>query len=378
GAISPAVGAVVSGQPVVVTPSAPTMYKLTVTDAGGDVIESLLFVDVAAPAGTLHEARTDFAAARLQDGRVFVSGGSNGSALDATELVDPARNWSTKGPALFAPRAKHVSAVLADGRVLIAGGEIGGAATATAEIYDPRVAPIGQVSMTGVLSTARASAAAVVMNDGRVLVIGGRAAGVPVAACEVYDPATGAFTATGSLIEARGDATATPLGDGRTLVAGGLGVGGSLATAEVYDPATGVWTSVGAMASARTRHAATRLADGTVLVSGGAAGVDLSTQEIYDPATGAWTSAADLATARRSACSALWVDGKAYVLGGLSGASAVAAVEIFDPATGLVSVAPSLNAARGRAAAFAGPFGVLLIGGEDAGLALGTFEIYLP
>ncbi|MCI0607991.1 MAG: hypothetical protein L0Z71_02880, partial [Anaerolineae bacterium] len=80
--------------------------------------------------------------------------------------------------------------------------------------------------------------------------------------------------ATGNMSIARAGHAAALLNDGRVLVAGGLGGSGSLSSAEVYDPATGTWSATASMINARDRFPATRLADGRVLVVGG--GYDLS------------------------------------------------------------------------------------------------------
>ena len=56
-----------------------------------------------------------------------------------------------------------------------------------------------------------------------------------LSSAELYDPASGTWSATGSLNTARYDHTATLLPNGKVLVAGGSGNGGSLTSAELYD-----------------------------------------------------------------------------------------------------------------------------------------------
>jgi hypothetical protein len=74
------------------------------------------------------------------------------------------------------------------------------------------------------------------------------------------------------------------------LVAGGTtdgGTDGVLASAELYDPASGSWTATATMIEARIGHTATLLREGTVLIAGGYSSLEgLASAELYDPGSG--------------------------------------------------------------------------------------------
>ena len=79
--------------------------------------------------------------------------------------------------------------------------------------------------------------------------------------------------------------TATLLRDGKVLVMGALTIGTGTTSAELYDPATGTWTATGDFARPDAHYgSATLLSDGTVLVA------DDYGAELYDPGTGSWTT----------------------------------------------------------------------------------------
>ena len=68
---------------------------------------------------------------------------------------------------------------------------------------------------------------------------------------------------------AREGQTATLLPNGEVLVAEGIAGSTTLASAELYNPATGKWSATGSMNVARAVATATLLPNGQVLVAGG-------------------------------------------------------------------------------------------------------------
>src|SRR5262245_58157037 len=103
------------------------------------------------------------------------------------------------------------------------------------------------------------------------------------------------FEETSSLTVARFRHTATLLSNGQVLVAGEEGSScESLADAELYDPASGTWSATGSLIVPTFGHTATLLASGKVLVAGGFNNNALNGAELYDPATGAWSSTGHL------------------------------------------------------------------------------------
>src|SRR3982751_627210 len=99
---------------------------------------------------------------------------------------------------------------------------------------------------TGSLNAGRVFAAANLLKNGKVLVVGGSDGAQIPASAELYDPAAHTCSATGALYTGHFGAAVALLQNGKVLVAGGGDSTGTfLSTAELYDPAAGRWSPTG-------------------------------------------------------------------------------------------------------------------------------------
>jgi N-acetylneuraminic acid mutarotase len=209
----------------------------------------------------------------LADGRVLVTGGVDYSVLDSpylssAEIYDPATGVWSKTGSMTKGRGGHTATLLKNGKVLIAGSCDN---DKTAELFDPGTNKFSSLGKMAVSATCGSTAT--LLPNGSVLLEGGASTGIVASKlAEIYDPATGRFSRTGSMATARSGAQAVLLGDGRVLVVGGDQESDNevdLNSAEIYNPATGKFTEAGSMETPRTQFSATLLGNGSVLVAGG-------------------------------------------------------------------------------------------------------------
>lgn len=176
-----------------------------------------------------------------------------------------------------------------------------------------RLRQLAPNSVIGDLTQARSGHTATRLADGRILILGGTSRGAATSSTEIYDAATGTFSAGATMNAARSGHTATVLADGRILIAGGDAIG----SAEIYDATVNNFTST--MTVSRFGHSAVLMKDGRVLIVGGndADGNELKSAEIYNPKTGDFSAAGNtMKYSRTRAVLNVLPDGKIQIIGG--------------------------------------------------------------
>ena len=262
--------------------------------------------------------RTKHVSTVLSDDRIFVHGGLNNSEiLLHAEIYEPeSKQWISSNSS-FLPRVGHSVTTLNDGRVLIIGGYL------SEEVLEENSGDLCQTFIrdiyTGTLDNGYGC------KDGWVVT-------------EIYDPSTDTSKMSTSLITPRWKHTATLLNDGKVLVVGGTNNSSSILEAEIFDPSTETWTDVGPMFHPRSGHTASLLSDGRGLVSGGFTYVPISYAEIYDVKEG-WIKTENLMGPRYMHSAVPLSDGEVLVIGGRAGLfTNLTRTELYDSNAGSWSI----------------------------------------
>jgi hypothetical protein len=212
--------------------------------------------------------------------------------------------------------------VLDNGKVIIAGGRTWISSWQTAEVYDPATDAWLQVAP---MMARRDGAIGVALPNNRFLVVGGNQFGGPDA--EIYDFDSNTWSATSPMVgqyTLRGF-TVTPLSDGRIFVVNNQN---GNRNCEVYDSSADLWYAVRPMISSHPGHSAVLLADGRVLVADFAG----NPSEIYDPTTDGWSQAARMIDTPSGMSTILLQDGRVLAAGAPCCPSTDYDGEVYDPA----------------------------------------------
>ncbi len=331
------------------------------------------------PTGSMNFARRQHKMVRLQTGLILTSGDTFDPIYGASaELYDPTTGtWRLTGN-MNISRTGHTLTVLDDGKVLAVGGDVLGNPLLTAEIYNPSTetwTPTGSIngwrqgfsttllddgkvllsggwdgyptgiyfedtylfepsagtwSLTGTIHTGRYRPTSALLNDGKVLLVGGSASGVALNTTERFDPLVGIWLPSSDLSIGRYYHTMNTLLNGQVIVTGGIYNNAELATTEIYDPSPGTWSLTTSMNYPRKEHTGTTLGTGNVLVTGGSIeNTVLKITELYDPSTFTWSMIAPMNTNRRYHAAELLNDTQVLVSGGYDGvSSAINSAEI--------------------------------------------------
>ena len=274
----------------------------------------------------------------IEDNRVFVFGGEDAEPETSAFVMNFEENGnvlksdliSFRGPVTY----EHKALLMGNGKVLVTGGynsRYTNQATAAAYVFDP---VHNKIETIGGMNVPRVNHTMSLLQDGRVLIIGGNtlnAAGkaIPNNTVEVFDPETNSFSwYADRMISPRFGHSSVVLQNGDVLVTGGF----TAPTASVNDTAVEsdtkyntptntaeILTADGSVfevlfkqAEPRAFHKAVVLESGNVALFGGinkyvsfSQGQDecfscLKTSEIYDPAREDFTDTGKLMSAGRT------------------------------------------------------------------------------
>ncbi len=249
---------------------------------------------------------------------------------DYAELYNPkAEKFELTGKMQY-PRISPAAVLLKDGRVLILGGKYelkkGDKAyryISQAEIYDPKT---GKFNITGSLNQAnRFKIGAILLKNGKVLIFGNKTT-------EIYDPISEKFSYGPSLNIRRPIIYTTMLNDGRVIFYGEeepyINDRDKWGTPpEIYNPETNKFTFMPKMKIKRRHYTAITLKNGQVLFAGGDEAIFgfggsssklIKQAEIYDPEKNEFILDADMLYPRSGHMAFSLPSNKVLIVGGIN------------------------------------------------------------
>jgi N-acetylneuraminic acid mutarotase len=214
--------------------------------------------------------RVYHSATLLGNGQILIVGGFDASlnVSSTTEIYIPSSNSFLNTNDMISSRQSATSTLLSDGSTVLVTGGVNDRRniTGTAELYVNG----SWIRTTSNMNKFRAYHAAVLLNDGNVLIAGGGDFSASFAAAEIYNATTRTFTAVGSMKYPRMDFTLTLLPSGKVLATGGadLKTNTHPPVCELYDPVTRSWSDTHLLNDARASHQSVLLNDSVLTVGG--------------------------------------------------------------------------------------------------------------
>lgn len=327
---------------------------------------------------TLNDAPTAIAAAGtalLNDGTILYAGGV--AQAGGPEYVSNAMMVYQPNLEAFeylpctlpAARTDLKAITLNNGKVLLLGGlDVNNATAGSAWLYDHTTKTVSNVGTSGKMAKNRQFFEAVLLNDGRVLILGGSTDVTTEITMyenlekttEIYDPVSNTLTNGPNMSVPRGGFTATKLNNGKVLVAGGVSYTTLLGlkipniqdSAQIYTPNAGIGSFGGnkTMKMTRGAHAAQLLPNGNVLLISGGTGTFINYTltnacELYTT-SGNFVTTGSMLKGRIMPAKAMLQNGKLIAMGGGTGTltnyDIEATCEFYTPSTGTWTAAPTL------------------------------------
>lgn len=160
------------------------------------------------------------------------------------------------------PRESHNAVLLNDGRVLILSNLV------NEEIYNPKDK---KFKLIDGMNKAHGEFTSTLLDNGKVLVVGGaKETSIISTKAELFDPKTEKFKFSAKLNYPRGYHTATLLKDGKVLIVGGKDkLNKPIAYCEIYNPKTEKFEIGPKLSIPRSEHFSILLKNGNVLILGG-------------------------------------------------------------------------------------------------------------
>src|SRR6266702_607534 len=222
-------------------------------------------------------------------------------------------------------------------------------------------------------------------HGGFLYVIGGGNSGVPLSDLERYDPVLDAWTTLASMNTARAGAAAAVIDDGIFVIGGRQSTSGPCSggpyfdTVEKYDIDTNTWSPVAPLPNQRSDMAAVAHG-GKIYVFGGCSDTGVTKEvDMYDPQTNTWTPLAIMLTGRASLVAGHSGD-KVYAIGGTDGVSASDKNEVYDVAHNSWSANTPMTAPRQEAGVNSHGGRIYVVGGATPtyGTSTNANEVFKP